>query len=58
MPTKTIHVYEIRAIFTIRKEDWELEESRCGQMTESKIRERIESGIELPIENIKISVKK
>ena len=55
MPTKTIQLYEIHAKFTIRKDDWEKDQL---EMTEEKIRDKIEAGIEIPIEDIQIKIIK
>lgn len=56
MPKKTIEVYEITAIFTIQKKYWDTDNT--AEISEEIIKNRIQQGIETPLEDIKIKIEK
>lgn len=53
MPKKMIETYEITAIFTIRKNYWDIDNEK---MNEDIIKDKIQQGIEVPLEDIKVGI--
>lgn len=56
MPKRTINVYEVNVSFTVEKKLWKMEEDRCGKLTAEVIEDRIQQGIEVPIDGCKIKI--
>ena len=56
MPKKEIDVYEIDVKLFIRKDYWDAEKSRIGNIGPKVLKDLIQSGIEVPIESIKVTI--
>jgi len=54
MKIKTIDLYEIEVKILIRKDFWDAENE---EMNKEIIRDKIQCGIEVPIENITVVIK-
>ena len=55
LPKKTIECYEVTAIFTIRKSYWDIDNDKID---EEIIKDRIQQGIEVPLEDICVKIIK
>jgi hypothetical protein len=54
MPTITYETYEVDVKMIIIKKYWDKD---CGKMSMKQIKERIQNGIEVPIEEISVKIK-
>lgn len=60
MPKKTVEFYEIHVKMSIRKKYWD-EQYPDGEkvlLTPKEISERIQCGIEVPLEDVKVEILK
>jgi hypothetical protein len=54
MPTITYETYEVDVKMIIIKKYWDKD---CGKMTINKIKDKIQQGIEVPIEEVSVKIK-